>query len=180
MNNLIRTLSIFPASPPLVPTHPALVSNPSPQAVEHPQLNSQHTVTAPSNPALTTSFIQAQCLDSSMTSLIGPSKRPVLDGNNPSIHLQHHCPICFPAHHPAAFDRWCESVSINILTLNSLSSHFSGQFKGVHCILCLDGNFAHKRCRHAGKGDQLWAQPHSFSIPEDVITDMARESAVKI
>src|SRR5260370_32786746 len=81
---------------PLVPTHPALVSNPSPQAVEHPQLNSKQAVTAPSNPALTTSFIQAHCLDSSMTSFICPSKRSVLDGNSPSIHLQHHCPICFP------------------------------------------------------------------------------------
>ena len=62
-----------------------------------------------------------------------------------------------------------------ILTLNSLSSHFSGKFKGVHCILCLDGNFAHKRCGHAGKGDQLLAEPHSFFIPEDVVADMERE-----
>ena len=45
----------------------------------------------------------------------------------------------------------------------------------MHCILCLDGNFEHKRCCHAGKGDQPLAEPHSFFIPEDVVADMARE-----
>src|SRR5260370_6837307 len=82
---------------PLVPTHPALVSNPSPQAVEHPQLNSKQPVTAPSNPALTTSFIQAHCLDSSMTSFIVPSNTSSFDATIPILHLHHSSPISFPA-----------------------------------------------------------------------------------
>lgn len=63
----------------------------------------------------------------------------------------------------------------SLLASDSPFTHFSGKFKGVHCILCLDGNFEHKRCRHAGKADQPLAEPHSFFIPEDVAADMARE-----
>jgi len=45
----------------------------------------------------------------------------------------------------------------------------------MHCILCIDGNFTHKRCRHAGKGDQPLGEPCSFFIPEDAVADMAQE-----
>ena len=57
----------------------------------------------------------------------------------------------------------------------SLSTHSSGPFKGVHCILCLDGNFEHKRSRHAGKGDQPLVEPDSFFVPEHVVADMEKE-----
>jgi hypothetical protein len=45
----------------------------------------------------------------------------------------------------------------------------------MHCILCIDGNFEHKRCRNAGKCDQPLAERHSFFIPEDVVANMAKE-----
>ena len=53
--------------------------------------------------------------------------------------------------------------------------YLRGPFKGMHCLLCIDGNFAHKRCRHAGKGDQPLGESCSFFIPEDVVADMAQE-----
>jgi hypothetical protein len=45
----------------------------------------------------------------------------------------------------------------------------------MHCILCIDGNFEHKRCCHAGKGDQPLGEPCSFFIPEVAVADMAQE-----
>src|SRR5260370_7108165 len=56
-----------------------------------------------------------------------------------------------------------------ILTLNSLSSHFRGKFKGVHCILCLDGNFAHKKCGPPANPHPLLPDPHPPSIPNPVL-----------
>jgi hypothetical protein len=112
--------------PPFVPTLPTLVSSGSPQpddehlpplismrtdggspqTGEHPQhVSKSPTVSASSNPKLTTAFVQAQSLDNSITSFIGPLKGSVPDGDSPSHRLQRGCPICFPAHRPRAFDR---------------------------------------------------------------------------
>lgn len=43
--------------------------------------------------------------------------------------------------------------------------------------MCIDGNFEHKRCRHAGKGDQPLPEHYSVFIPEDFVADVANEVA---
>lgn len=45
----------------------------------------------------------------------------------------------------------------------------------MHSIVCIDGNFEHKRSRTAGKGDQPLVQPQSFFVPEDVVANMKHE-----
>ena len=124
MNNVVWNISSIPVSPQLVPTLPASISRASPAnedppllvpaitsskspiAGKHLQHDSESTpATSHSHPELTTTFVQAQCLDSSMTSFIGPSESSVPRGDSPSLRLQRSCPICFPAHRPAAFDR---------------------------------------------------------------------------
>lgn len=63
----------------------------------------------------------------------------------------------------------------SIFTRILLTFCVSGKFKGVHSIVCLDGNFEHKRSRSAGKGDQALVEPHSFFIPQDVVLAMETE-----
>jgi hypothetical protein len=60
------------------------------------------------------------------------------------------------------------------LTIHEMEQ-FSGPFKGMHSMLCMDGNLQHKRSCSAGKGDQPLQEPHSFFIPEDIVSMMEKE-----
>lgn len=124
MNNFVWNISSLPAPspvvpavsnnspegdehpPPLVPIRPGEISSQPPEAAERLQHNPISTTASPSsNHKLTPSFIQALCLNSSMSSFIGPLESSVPNGDSPSYRLQRSCPICFPAHRPTGFDR---------------------------------------------------------------------------
>lgn len=120
VNNLIWNVSHLPAAslpqtstdavsalssevnedpPPLVTAHQAATFSTSQETSKHDSKSNQPP------PALTTSYIETQCHNSSMTSFIGPLESPMSQGDSPSWHLQRRCPICFPGHRPTAFDR---------------------------------------------------------------------------
>ena len=97
-----KSLEINQDLPPLVAVQ-AVLPSASKEAHKH-DLKPDNDILLPP-PALTTSFVEAQCHNSSMTSFIGPLESPVSRGDSPSQRLQRCCPICFPSHRPAAFDR---------------------------------------------------------------------------
>lgn len=49
----------------------------------------------------------------------------------------------------------------------------------MHSIVCLDGNFEHKRARNAGKSDQPLIEPQSFFLPNHTVAQMEKEVSAK-
>lgn len=43
---------------------------------------------------------------------------------------------------------------------------------GMHLLVCVDGNFEHRRCKGAGKGDQPLPESQTFFVPEAAVADM--------
>lgn len=61
-----------------------------------------------------------------------------------------------------------------MLTIHEMAQ-FSGPFKGMHSMLCMDGNLQQKRCCSAGRGDQPLEERQSFFVPEDIVAMMEKE-----
>ena len=93
VKNLVSNIISMPPNP--APCPPAVSTTTIPSV----------TVANPPVPTLSTAFVRAQSLKSTMTSFIGPMEDSQPDGSSPSRRLQRLCPICFPAQHPAGFDK---------------------------------------------------------------------------
>ena len=61
-----------------------------------------------------------------------------------------------------------------MLTIHEMAQ-LSGLFKGMHSMVCMDGNLQHKRSSSAGKGDQPLEEWQSFFVPEDIVATMEKE-----
>lgn len=55
----------------------------------------------------------------------------------------------------------------------------SSIFKGIHSLLCIDGNFEHRRCKSAGPNDQALIEYLSYFVPENVVSEM-RDNVAKL